>query len=111
MPGDRFGAHCDAAYHRDSQEKSFYTANIYLNDVLAGSGGATRFWEETTCGSDNDRLLVLSINPEAGLGVLFRQPSDEFLLHDGEELKSGLKYLFRSDVMYRKRKKEVQTPE
>ena len=45
---------------------------------------------------------VVSLQPEEGLGLIFRQPPGEFLLHDGECLRGGVKYLFRSDVMYRR---------
>ncbi|KAL1525080.1 hypothetical protein AB1Y20_019953 [Prymnesium parvum] len=107
LPGDCFQAHCDDYFARNKDEKSFYTANIYLNDVPNQHGGATRFWEDMRASQSakagSGVQPIVSITPEAGLGVLFRQPPDEFLLHDGEKLRDGIKYLIRSDVMYRRR--------
>ena len=96
FPGDRFEAHCDACYDRSDTERSMFTVNVYMNDVA--HGGATRFYSGTR---EDTETPVLSVQPEAGLAVIFRQPPEEQLLHDGEELAGGTKYLFRSDVMYR----------
>ena len=96
LPGDQFGAHVDACFERDEDERSMFTVNVYMNDVA--HGGATRFYSGTR---EDTETPVLSVQPEAGLAVIFRQPPEEQLLHDGEELAGGTKYLFRSDVMYR----------
>jgi len=104
VPGDRFGAHCDACFERDERECSMFTVNIYMNDVPEEHGGSTRFYADPRRLRERDdhREPVLSVRPAAGLGVVFRQPPGEELLHDGEELSGGVKYLFRSDVMYRR---------
>lgn len=97
-PGDRFGAHCDANFKRNACEISMFTVNVYMNSVHPEHGGATRFY-----GGSNARTEPrLVVQPEAGLAVLFRQPPEAALLHDGEELAGGEKFLFRSDVMYRR---------
>ena len=103
LKSDRFGAHCDAWFERSADEVSMYTVNVYMNDVRAQDGGATRFFRarQPALGGGSEPPVV-SVQPEAGLGVIFRQPPVEELLHDGEELRGGLKYLFRSDVMYRR---------
>merc|ERR1712060_1013550 len=90
-PGDQFKGHCDAPFVRSNDEWSMLTVNIYMNGGF--EGGATRF------GTNN----YLSVTPEAGLCLLFRQPPGQQYYHDGEQLRSGVKYLFRSDVMYRRR--------
>ena len=97
VPGDRFGAHCDAWFQRTDDEMSMYTVNVYMNAVPEPHGGATRFYRERC-----SEAPVLSVQPETGLGVVFRQPPGESLLHDGEQVFLGTKYLFRSDVMYRR---------
>jgi len=104
-PGDRFGAHVDAFFQRSDDEQSFYTVNVYMNAVPREAGGSTRFYAGGGSRFDASREQepVLTIAPEAGLAVIFRQPPAAQLLHDGEQLKSGLKYLFRSDVMFRRR--------
>jgi len=95
-PGDRFQTHCDTCFQRTYDETSMLTVNIYLNDGFAG--GSTRFY----LGETRSKAAV-AVEPEAGMCLLFRQPPEKCYRHDGEELKSGLKYLLRSDVMYRRK--------
>lgn len=98
-PGDRFMGHCDANFtRRMGVEESMITVNIYMNDGF--EGGSTRFYLGGVAPSA-DRVPTYSVKPETGLCLLFRQPPGKSYYHDGEELQSGLKYLFRSDVMYR----------
>jgi len=97
-PGDRFMTHCDACFQRSRDERSMFTVNIYMNDV--DGGGATRFYFSL---DDDDEKVDLTVKPRAGSCLIFRQPPGQSYVHDGEELQSGLKYLFRSDVMYRRR--------
>merc|ERR1712194_243522 len=100
LPGDRFQGHCDTAYSPEhNQDLSMFTVNVYLNDVE--DGGSTRFY----FGKDavKEKEPNFSVAPKAGLCLLFRQPPGQEYYHDGEQLGSGLKYLIRSDVMYRKK--------
>ena len=99
-PGDRFGVHCDACFQRTPSEISMFTVNVYMNAVA--DGGATRFYAEREKRDGKASEPVMVVTPEPGLGVIFRQPPGEHLLHDGEALGSGLKYLFRTDIMYRR---------
>lgn len=96
-PGDRFQRHCDACFSPNSDEISMFTVNIYMNSEF--KGGSTRFYPD---GSSSEPDLL--VRPERGLCLLFRQPPVERYVHDGEEVLSGAKYLFRSDVMYRRRR-------
>lgn len=57
---------------------------IYLNDDF--EGGETEF--------EN----LLTVTPEKGTALIFYHP----LRHEGKALASGLKYVLRTDVMYRK---------
>jgi len=103
FPGDRFGAHCDTNYTRKyGEERSMYTVNIYMNGDF--DGGSTRFYKD--CGRDKE--LDFSCTPAPGSCLVFRQPPDAHYLHDGDRLGSGLKYLFRTDVMYRKKQKQKE---
>ena len=96
LKGDEFKTHIDAKAIRTSDEQSMFTVNIYLNSDFGG--GRTIFY-------DKDRTTELtSVQPEAGVCLLFRQPPGAYLAHSGEVLKSGVKYLIRSDVMYRRAK-------
>lgn len=96
-PGDVFKGHCDASFARSNDEMSMLTVNIYMNGGFAG--GRTRFF----FGNHHDKEGAHAVTPSTGLCLLFRQPPGKAYYHDGERLESGVKYLFRSDVMYRKR--------
>ncbi|MBX7218439.1 MAG: 2OG-Fe(II) oxygenase [Blastocatellia bacterium] len=84
-PGMRFIPHADGAFQRNAYERSWYTFLVYLNEAF--TGGETSF------------LVVppVSIRPLTGLGVLFQHP----LIHEGCEVKTGVKYVIRTDIMYR----------
>jgi len=95
FPGDRFMQHCDASFSRNANEQSMFTVNIYMNEGF--EGGKTRFYLA------GEKEPDFSVVPKTGLCLLFRQNPGQAYMHDGELLTSGLKYLFRSDVMYRRR--------
>merc|ERR1712097_100068 len=102
-PGHRFGAHVDAWFERSNDERSFYTLNLYTNTVAEEHGGRTRFFaEHERRRQPKENGVDLAVRPETGLAVLFQQPPADSLLHDGEELTGGVKYLLRTDVMYRR---------
>jgi len=92
-PGDRFQGHCDGSFVRSDKEKSMFTVNVYMNEGF--QGGCTRFFLTSMKEAD------LSVVPKTGLCLLFRQPPGQAYYHDGELLQAGVKYLFRSDVVYR----------
>lgn len=83
-PGQRFAAHYDGAFIRDAAERSWLTFMVYLNDGFVG--GATDF-------PANRRTIA----PRRGTALLFQHA----LLHEGAEVLSGVKYVLRSDIMYR----------
>jgi predicted 2-oxoglutarate/Fe(II)-dependent dioxygenase YbiX len=82
--GERFAPHYDGAFIRHANERSYLTFMIYLNDGF--DGGSTTF-------SDWDVEIV----PKAGTMLVF----EHALLHTGEAVTRGRKYVLRSDVMYR----------
>ena len=118
--GDRFLCHCDEAFVRcasdgEATAMSMLTVNIYMNGDC--KRGNTRFflkddwWEQlsTTASVGGDRYLLkegvepdVAVEPHTGRCLLFRQPPGRSYYHDGDEVASNCKYLFRSDVMYRK---------
>lgn len=95
FPGDKFGRHCDAAYTEGNDLRSMFTVNIYMNEGF--QGGSTRFFANLQ--SDSPSAAIV---PNTGLALIFRQPPGASHYHDGQELESDLKYLFRTDVMYRR---------
>jgi hypothetical protein len=85
-PGMRFAPHRDGAFHRNDNEFSCYTFMVYLNSEF--EGGNTTFFTEPE----------ISIKPETGMALLFQHP----ILHEGALVISGVKYVVRTDLMYRK---------
>lgn len=81
-PGQQFKRHRDQSYMRNEREASYYTFMIYLNDDFVG--GDTRFNH-------------LSVKPKQGTALVFLHAIE----HEGSEVTEGLKYVLRTDVMYR----------
>lgn len=89
-PGQRFAPHLDGCFKRDAHERSELTLMIYLNDGFGG--GATRFLD-----------YDLDVVPKTGMALLFQHR----ILHEGCAVTSGVKYVLRSDIMYRDPRVEV----
>lgn len=101
-PGGFFRAHCDGVFQRSEEERSLFTCMLYLDAPL--DGGATHFMKIDTRLTQETYLqpapadsIVAKVAPEPGLCLLFFQPG---ILHEGEELRSGMKHILRTDVMF-----------
>ncbi|WP_025740542.1 2OG-Fe(II) oxygenase [Aquimarina pacifica] len=81
--GQRFKMHRDGSYKRNEKECSFLSFLIYLNDGF--EGGETYFESGVT------------VTPNQGDALLFRHP----LRHEGKPILSGIKYVLRTDIMYK----------
>lgn len=81
-PGQQFKKHRDESYIRNNQEASYFTFMIYLNDNYEGG--------ETTFNN-------IAIRPKAGTALIF----EHTLEHTGTEVIRGIKYVLRSDIMYK----------
>ena len=120
FPGDKFGGHIDATFCDYSTGfKSMFTVNIYMNEGFIGGETSFDFREmshrnrkrenkdkkaPTTALTPQPAKLeerIVDVVPRTGLALIFRQPPTQNYIHEGKELISGLKYLFRSDVMYK----------
>ena len=84
-PGQRFAPHFDGAFHRSTDERSLLTFLVYLNGCSAG--GSTRLID-----------LELEVHPAPGLGLVF----NHHLLHEGAPVLEGVKYVVRTDLMFRR---------
>ena len=86
--GQRFKPHMDGAHKRSETEVSFLTLLIYLNDNY--EGGSTP-------------LIGINeiIYPKEGMMLLF----DHKILHAGTSVTEGVKYVIRTDVMYKNENK------
>lgn len=83
-PGQKFAYHMDGYYRRENGEQSMLTFMIYLNEDF--TGGETTFM-------NGDNTIV---TPETGMILAFNHT----LFHEGSEVKTGEKYVLRSDVMF-----------
>lgn len=80
-PGQQFKWHHDGAFERENGERSRVTVLIYLNDGYLG--GDTEFQD-------------FSLKPERGMALGFAH----FMVHRGQVVLQGTKYVLRTDVMY-----------
>jgi hypothetical protein len=85
-PGQEFKLHIDGTNQDNYGNRSKYTVNIFLNEGFRG--GETDFY-------DNEGELKVHAAPRVGRAVLF----DREILHCGNRVLSGTKYLLRTDVM------------
>lgn len=88
-PGQRFAPHYDGAFRRSEVEESLLTFMVYLNEDF--EGGATAFHD-----------FEKAVRPKTGTALLFQHR----LLHEGCTVDSGVKYVLRSDIMYRRQAPE-----
>eukprot|EP00736_Rhodelphis_marinus_P009249 Rmarinus@m.27136 len=110
-PGGHFAPHFDGDYVRDSDERSLYTFMLYLNHGF--TGGTTNFISgDQQLKKDSQgrytadvQKVLFKVQPEAGMALVFRHP----ILHEGEPVLEGLKYIQRSDVMYIRESKSPLT--
>lgn len=82
-PSQRFKMHRDGSYKRNESEFSYYTFLIYLNEGY--EGGETKFASGEI------------IAPKTGTALIFEHSQR----HEGAALISGIKYVLRSDIMYK----------
>ena len=80
-PGQRFKMHKDGPWHEDGLSSKL-TFLLYLNDDF--TGGMTDFRD-------------FSVTPQRGHALLFVHDT----WHEGQAVQTGVKYVLRSDVMYR----------
>ena len=79
----RFKMHRDGSYERNETEFSILSFLIYLNDNF--TGGETEFRN------------IATVQPKTGMALLFHHP----LRHEGKAIAEGVKYVLRTDVMYK----------
>lgn len=90
-PGGHFAPHSDASYTCPHTGRSTgITVSIALADVEDGAGGATEFGEE----SRREFEATDSVQQRAGRAIVFQHD----IVHRGQELTRGAKYLLRLDV-------------
>lgn len=80
--GQKFKKHVDESFIRNDEEASYYTFMVYLNEGY--EGGETSFDEKIVKG-------------QTGMALVFLHS----LAHEGAEVLAGIKYVLRTDIMYR----------
>lgn len=95
-PGGFFFPHFDGARDEGIHCHSLKTFMMYLNDVA--DGGPTNFYSDKQQHYKKPKKsnVIDTFQPERGSCMIFNQR----LLHDGGELRAGIKYLLRTEVMY-----------
>lgn len=86
-PGQQFKKHRDGNQVYDNGI-ALITILVYLNE--AGQGGETLL-------SDRSLPGLVTVYPKTGRVLMF----DHALMHSGEPLVAGLKYVLRTDILYR----------
>jgi len=70
---------------------------IYLNDGF--EGGLTNYVEKIdTTDQKNQYRTIYSVVPKAGTAIIFNHD----VLHEGSVLLSGIKYIMRTEIMFRR---------
>ena len=100
-PGGFFFPHFDGGFERSASNTSIKTFMMYLNEGF--EGGPTNFYKESQqhYKQPDPANVIHSYRPRAGSCLVFNHR----ITHDGGELISGEKWLFRSEVMYKLREK------
>ena len=88
--GQKFDWHQDGYFERENRERSLFTFMIYLNDDF--EGGATSFSDVRAEQSFREFRVI----PKKGSALVFHHP----IMHRGDPIVSGRKYVMRTDVMY-----------
>lgn len=86
FPGQEFKPHQDGSFIKNIHEWSSYTFMVYLNEDMVG--GETKF---NSC----------TIKPSTGKALIFKHE----LVHEGSKIIEGVKYVLRTDIMYKRKPK------
>lgn len=105
-PGQFFRPHCDAAYSElDEDEnksvlRTHFTLHLYLNDSQQEVGKGAELRGGATSFLSSDEKMKVDVDPKAGRVLIFQHVK---LFHSGDDVKQGVKYTVRSDLLYKMR--------
>jgi hypothetical protein len=95
QPGQTFKPHRDGSYCRiGAFEESRLTFMVYLNEEL--TGGETQFFSGMEQAAA--QCAYLTVKPKTGMALVFVHS----IWHEGAVVRSGQKYVLRTDVMYKR---------
>ncbi|KAK4229676.1 hypothetical protein QBC38DRAFT_471922 [Podospora fimiseda] len=110
--GDFFKPHCDAPFCEkdyldpEGPVKTLFTVHLYLNDSKAEVGDEAELVGGATTIFSNDEKRRLDVNPKAGRVLIFQHNG---VLHSGDDVKQGVKFSVRTDIIYRQLKEDGET--
>jgi WD40 repeat protein len=94
-----FNRHLDGIHYHSAQTQSKLTFMIYLNDATDFEGGRTLFYK-----TKDSEAIWATYTPQKGDLIVF----DHNVWHEGEVLKSGEKFILRSDILYSKEVGDIE---
>jgi hypothetical protein len=104
--GQFFRPHCDGPYGEETPDgkvlRTHFTVHLYLNDSKAEAGDGADLVGGATSFLSRDQTRKLDVNPKAGRVLIFQHSR---LFHSGDDVKAGIKYTVRTDIMYEMKKK------
>ncbi|KAK6074900.1 oxidoreductase domain containing protein [Seiridium cupressi] len=105
--GQFFRPHCDGSYQEDRDDdkviRTHFTVHLYLNDSKAEAGEEADLEGGATSFLSGDERRKLDVNPKAGRVLIFQH---QRLFHSGDDVKAGIKYTVRTDIMYELKRDE-----
>ena len=108
-----FGAHYDGEYNPSPDVCSIKTFMLYLNDDY--EGGSTNFLKEHMLYFDEARNIYCSPPEHVVAGLKAKQGDclifDHKILHEGSQVLSGKKFIFRSELIYKRTGESEMTEE
>ncbi|KAI0836700.1 hypothetical protein F5Y06DRAFT_288333 [Hypoxylon sp. FL0890] len=108
-PGGFFRPHCDAPYGETTADGrsvlTHYTVHLYLNDSKQEVGDAAELVGGATSFLSSNQERKMDVDPKAGRVLIFQHRR---LYHSGDDVKEGIKYTMRTDIMYRQRPQQFQ---
>ncbi|RYP31938.1 hypothetical protein DL767_005479 [Monosporascus sp. MG133] len=108
--GQFFRPHCDGAYGEQAEDgsvlRTHFTLHLYLNDSRQEVGKEADLVGGATSFLSGDEKKKMDVDPRAGRVLIFQHAR---LYHSGDDVKKGIKYTMRSDLLYRLRTEEEPT--
>ncbi|KAL4340015.1 hypothetical protein GQ457_08G036060 [Hibiscus cannabinus] len=107
--GQCFGRHIDASVHLGEGKRTHYTLLIYLSGGLKTKGKSDSSNSKDSASEvldggetvfyDSWNGIVAEVAPAEGMALLHIH-GDKCMLHEARSVSKGIKYVFRSDVVF-----------
>ncbi|KAI0134316.1 oxidoreductase domain-containing protein [Xylariales sp. AK1849] len=105
--GQFFRPHTDGPYSEEGPNgevlRTHFTVHLYLNDSRAVAGDEAELVGGATSFLSYNEMRKVDVDPKAGRVLIFQHRR---LYHSGDDVKAGIKYTVRTDIMYELQRKE-----